>query len=129
MGTGVAALSGSGYVATLPDDPITDWPTVELSITMWVKANAQYASNGAALLTYAVHKAEHGDAGSIAGDFMETMLSDAKDLRFMLHGRVVNVRRGLKTGVNIADGNWHHLAVTWRSSDGQVHVHKDGMLM
>jgi hypothetical protein len=30
------------------------------------------------------------------------------------------------TGVSANDGNWHQIAVTWRSSDGRVGVFKDG---
>jgi chitodextrinase len=32
------------------------------------------------------------------------------------------------TGVTANDGIWHHIAVTWRSSDGQVQIYKDGTL-
>ncbi|MFQ5577571.1 MAG: LamG-like jellyroll fold domain-containing protein, partial [Anaerolineae bacterium] len=30
------------------------------------------------------------------------------------------------TGISATDGLWHHLAVTWRGSDGQVKLYKDG---
>jgi len=30
------------------------------------------------------------------------------------------------TGVSANDGTWHNIAVTWRSSDGEVKVYKDG---
>ena len=32
----------------------------------------------------------------------------------------------VQTGISTADGAWHHIAVTWRSSDGQVRLYKDG---
>lgn len=28
--------------------------------------------------------------------------------------------------VNIGDGEWHFIAITWRSSDGSVMVHDNG---
>ncbi|MCD4823548.1 MAG: DNRLRE domain-containing protein, partial [Phycisphaerae bacterium] len=30
------------------------------------------------------------------------------------------------TNISANDGNWHHITVTWRSSDGQVKLYKDG---
>ncbi len=32
------------------------------------------------------------------------------------------------TGVSVNDGLWHHVAVTWRRSDGRVQIYKDGTL-
>jgi hypothetical protein len=31
------------------------------------------------------------------------------------------------TGISANDGEWHHIAVTWRSSDGLVKLYKDGV--
>jgi subtilisin-like proprotein convertase family protein len=31
------------------------------------------------------------------------------------------------TEIDVADGAWHHIAVTWRSADGQTVVYKDGI--
>jgi hypothetical protein len=31
------------------------------------------------------------------------------------------------TGVSANDGKWHHIAVTWRKSDGNVKLYKDGV--
>ncbi len=33
------------------------------------------------------------------------------------------------TGVSFNDGNWHHVVVTWRSSDGELKLYKDGVLV
>ena len=32
------------------------------------------------------------------------------------------------TGVSANDGAWHHLAVTWQSSNGDLKVFKDGVI-
>lgn len=35
---------------------------------------------------------------------------------------------GLSTGVNVADGTWHHLAISWTASGGEVVIYKDGII-
>ena len=30
------------------------------------------------------------------------------------------------TGVRVSDGKWHHVCITWKSSDGTVEAYKDG---
>jgi len=32
----------------------------------------------------------------------------------------------VRTGISINDGYWHHLAITWQSSDGEINLFKDG---
>jgi hypothetical protein len=34
----------------------------------------------------------------------------------------------MSTNVNVADGEWHHLAVTWNSAGGEVVVYRDGIV-
>ncbi|MBI1923309.1 T9SS type A sorting domain-containing protein [Candidatus Poribacteria bacterium] len=34
----------------------------------------------------------------------------------------------VSTGVSANDGNWHHIAVTWKSSNGQFEIYKDSVL-
>jgi hypothetical protein len=47
-------------------------------------------------------------------------------------GDISNLRVRVKdaetdsTGVGVDDGRWHHVAVTWRSSDGRLEIFKDG---
>merc|ERR1711865_1109177 len=33
------------------------------------------------------------------------------------------------TNVNVADGTWHHLAITWNSAGGEVFVYRDGIVV
>ena len=33
------------------------------------------------------------------------------------------------TGISVNDGNWHHIAVTWQSLDGEINLLKDGKLV
>lgn len=48
---------------------------------------------------------------------------DARDLMIWVAGH------GQRTGVQIADGYWHFIAVTWSSYDGATFLYVDGMLM
>ena len=48
---------------------------------------------------------------------------DARDLMIWVGGH------GQRTGVVIADGYWHFIAVTWSSYDGATFLYVDGMLM
>lgn len=31
------------------------------------------------------------------------------------------------SGISATDGRWHHIAVTWRSSDGQTKLYDNGV--
>ncbi len=35
--------------------------------------------------------------------------------------------KGFRSGVNVADGLWHHIVLTWRSYDGRLVIYKDGL--
>jgi CUB/sushi domain-containing protein len=56
--------------------------------------------------------------------------SSASDNDFLIYDyNDFQIYRGgsyVTTGVSANDGNWHHIVVTWRSSDGQVKLYKDG---
>ena len=78
-------MTSGGHVAA--SATLSDFPDVELSVTMWVRVLPQYASTSATLLSYAVHDPSHAD-NPLARDFMEFMVSDTSNLRVMVHGRV-----------------------------------------
>ncbi len=48
------------------------------------------------------------------------LLTNYNDLT--IHRGAVSVT----TGISLTDGDWHHVAFTWRSADGQVKLYKDG---
>ncbi|MCD4825546.1 MAG: cadherin-like domain-containing protein, partial [Phycisphaerae bacterium] len=50
----------------------------------------------------------------------EFLLYDYRNFNIWINDYYVN------TNISANDGNWHHIAVTWRSSDGQVKLYKDG---
>ena len=34
-----------------------------------------------------------------------------------------------RSGISVSDGKWHHVCITWKSSDGTVQGYKDGVLI
>jgi hypothetical protein len=84
------------------------FPSTAMTIEMHLKTSA---INPAALVSYAV-----------AGNSDEVRLNDPSNL-------TISVGVGsVTTGLNLSDGLWHHLAVTWQSSDGAYAVYVDGTL-
>ena len=63
----------------------------------------------------------------------EMLVYNASSLVLVMQGTVdlADSRRqmGLSTGVNVADGTWHHLVITWTSAGGEVVVYKDGIIV
>ena len=68
-------------------------------------------------------------------DFEETPFSYAvgegdKSNEFLIHDlnelRIYVMGDEIKTKERIADGEWHHVVVTWKSSTGRLRVYKDG---
>ncbi|CAG0931280.1 hypothetical protein TFLX_02063 [Thermoflexales bacterium] len=55
-----------------------------------------------------------------ASDADEFLITNYNDLA--LYRGAISVT----TGISVTDGLWHHIAVTWRESDGQVKLYKDG---
>jgi len=114
---GVLSLSGQGWVAS-NDQVLSSSPETALTVSMWVLSPSDAPSG--TLLSY------HVPGKSVP----EIMLHDHKDLIFVLKGSVTPTRNmGVRTGLNLADGKWHFLAITWQSAGGEVRVYKDGLLV
>ena len=89
-------------------NPINEFPATEITAMFWMRSTN--TTLDAAPLSYAVpgHDNEFGLFN---------------DRAFRVHvGNAASVR----TGVAANDGQWHHIAVTWRSSDGLLLFYKDG---
>lgn len=68
----------------------------------------------------------------------ELLLHNLTCLTLLVHGNFVPASKrydgltggdlgGIRTGINLArDGEWHHVGVAWRSSDGRVEAYLDG---
>ena len=94
-------------------NPVEEFPANEITAMFWVRdedldkeeSYISYATVAHANEFWIFGKADYG--GNIA----------------VIIG---NGGRSGDTGVNVADGAWHHVAVTWRSFDGRLEIYKDG---
>jgi hypothetical protein len=106
QGNRVLSLDGDGdYVIR---NPISNFPTREITAEIWMKSSDN--SKIGTPISYST--------SSVRDDFEIYNYND-----FNPH---VNNKWPGTTGVSANDGNWHHIAVTWISSDGQVKIYKDG---
>lgn len=87
-------------------NPLSGFPNQELTVAFWVKStdtSSQY------VLSYFTTE----DAFRLALD-QTGLRIDVDNDSFT------------QTGVSVSDGNWHHLVVMWRRSDGSTQVYRDG---
>lgn len=83
-----------------------NFPTTEITASFWMKSEETEASDG--ILSYAVPDSNN-----------EFLIINQANLTIYVCGRTVS------TGVAVNDGEWHHVAVTWRSSDGLLKLYVD----
>ncbi len=107
------------YSLTFSGSNITDYvgwagfkgfPTTAITVSLWIKAGGRNASPTP--LSYGT-----------AGDLDAFQLYDVDPLIVYVSGSSAT------TKVNLHDGLWHHLAVTWESANGGLKVYKDGRLI
>ncbi len=87
-----------------------DFPTTEITAEFWMKSSDD--ARAGTPMSYA--SSQHDN------DFL---IYDYKN--FALY--IVGVSTGA-TGVSANDGKWHHIALTWKSSDGELKFYKDGVV-
>eukprot|EP00161_Ancyromonas_sigmoides_P023931 TRINITY_DN75_c0_g1_i4.p2 TRINITY_DN75_c0_g1~~TRINITY_DN75_c0_g1_i4.p2 ORF type:complete len:4802 (-),score=2623.75 TRINITY_DN75_c0_g1_i4:194-14599(-) len=113
-------LAVDGSVASYAiTNPLTNFPTSTVTVAMWVKVNLGQDANDAVK-----------DAARKHTPFSyATSSSDNAFLLYNIQSMDVYInQKAYKTKVNFADGEWRHLAVTWRASDGALRVYRDGEL-
>ncbi len=101
------ALSFDGTNDYVIRNSVNNYPSEEMTVEFWIRsAGTGYQS----LFSYAYENADNGF--SIALD----------------ENSVFHVYMGDKevTGGSVEDNNWHHVAVTWQSSDGKIKIFRDG---
>lgn len=96
--------------AYLQVNEIDGMPSAALTFEAWVKAAGGQEGT---IVSYAV------EAGTDIDDFAVRNPSNLE---------VVISNVAVVTGVDIANGEWHHLVVTWTTTDGAVQVWVDGRL-
>ena len=107
IGTSSASFDGVDDVSII--NPYNNFPTTEITLEFWMKSSDNL--NSGTPVSYA--------AGSSDNEFLVYNYNN------------ISIYRGaesLNTGISVNDGMWHHVAVTWRSSDGQANLFKDGSL-
>jgi VCBS repeat-containing protein len=103
------AISLDGNANYVIRNPFSGFPTTAISAEFWIKTAD--TTKGGPAISYAV-----------TGSDNEFLVYDYRNF---------TIYRGLSlvaTGVSANDGAWHHIVVTWRSSDGQTQLFKDGSL-
>lgn len=140
-GVGALLLNGSGEIHTR--DPVEDFPTTEFTVSLWVRigdgsiphlgealaSDPYLRSDYSKMVIFSYSRHVPADEkiwsadGSVGSDAVGLMLWNPTNLRLVINDRVVGTRRGLQTRVNIADGEWHHLIVSWRAADGKVAIY------
>jgi hypothetical protein len=93
-------------------NPVSGFPSQEISVSFWMKTTDNQHSG-----TPFSYASESPPGNLKANDFL------IYDYRSFEIG-IANTFGG-DTGVSANDGAWHHIVVTWRSSDGRLVVYKD----
>ncbi len=112
VSNGGLSLNGTinSYVIT---NPVSMFPTDALTVELWLKSrdNSKYLC----LVSYAI-------LGSTYNDFLLTYDYTTDQIQIYRNTSLDN------TGCPLSEHVWTHLVVTWRSSDGEITLWKDGVL-
>jgi parallel beta-helix repeat protein len=103
------ALDFDGLDDYVIRNPINIFSTTQITATFWMKTS-DTLQDGCSI-SYA--------SSATANDFVITNYSD-----FVI---CIGDQTIGPTGVSANDGIWHHIAITWKNSNGQVKLYKDGI--
>ena len=113
--SGLSAVQFDGNNDYLRVNAFPDFPRTNLTVEFWIRPDLPVRAF-ATILSYAV-----------SGDDNHFFI-DARNMRDFQVG-VSGGRSGVFTAPGVDDGQWHHLATSWRSSDGRLDFHVDGALV
>jgi len=108
VGTASGQFDGNDDYIIINPVPAS-FPTTEITAEFWVKTS-DTTKNGS-LLSYATTSNNN-----------EFLIFNYKNIAIFRGGTSVG------TGVAVNDGNWHHVVVTWRGSDGRVQLYDNATL-
>lgn len=91
-------------------NPFNGFPTAQITVAFWMNTSDTTQEDGCAF-SYACSEAAN-----------EFVITNYSNFRFAIHDQLVG-----NSGISTNDGFWHHIAVTWESSDGQFLFYKDGV--
>jgi chitodextrinase len=89
-------------------------PANEITCSFWMKTSRATIDSG--IISYAIGPSPYDNAFTIMS-CQRSQICRSPDGELVMEGISTN------------DGNWHHIAATWRSSDGQTNLYKDGVLV
>merc|ERR1711871_766508 len=137
-GSGVLHLE-NGWAAST--GPVKSFPSKEITISMWIRSNGvppSYASvgrnadvpegNQGVVFSYEVPCARGRDGYGAHELSLALGSLPTSEVEIVLRGKNTKTRgMGEQTGIKVNDGEWHFLALTWRSAGGELVVFKDGV--
>ncbi|MCB0283166.1 MAG: Ig-like domain-containing protein, partial [Calditrichaeota bacterium] len=88
--------------------PIKSFPENAFTLSFWMKTSA--TDRTGSVFSYANTTSDNA-----------VLIYDPRNFDIYINGASSGV-----TSVNAVDNTWHHIAVTWQSSNGQLIVYKDG---
>ena len=107
-----SGLYFNGRDACTVINSVNNFPSTEITVEFWMRTSD--VENAGTVFSYATQSSND-----------EFRISDYRNLEVYVKGTGMN----LQTSVSANDGDWHHIAVTWRSVDGRVLLYKDGALL
>lgn len=106
---GTSSGSFNGNLSYSIINPFQAFPEKETTVSLWLNSND--STKFGTFFSYA-----------FPGSDNELIVYDQRNIQIYIGGSYVT------TGIILNDGVWHHLAFTWRSTDGQLAVYRDGTL-
>lgn len=100
------ALSVDSAANALSVARFNDAPDSAITVSFWLKSNL---SNQGTLFDFVSETSDNAFT-----------ISNPQNITISVNNHDIS------TSVNVADGSWHHLAVSWRSRDGQLYVYNNG---
>lgn len=107
-----SALYFDGDYDYVLQNPYNGFPTTQITVAFWMNTSDTVQEDGSAF-SYACSNATN-----------ELVITNYSNFRFVVHDQLVGT-----SGISSNDGFWHHIAVTWKSSDGQLLFYRDGVQM
>ena len=100
FGSGLYFNGGDTCTVT---NSVNNFPSTEITVAFWMRTSD--VENAGTVFSYATQSSND-----------EFRISDYRNFRVYVKENGMS----LQTSVSANDGDWHHIAVTWRSLDGQV---------
>ncbi len=90
-------------------NPVEVFPATAITTTFWIKTT----DSGNGILSYATGTYHSGN---------EWLIMNSDNLR------IYRGEYSMAAGESVNDGSWHHVGITWQSSDGNTQIYIDGDL-